>query len=168
MQNNSSKYILIIWDSMTGGSHAMAQAAAVGAGCEDNINVKVLHAHDVSIDDMLSASAYIFAFPENLAAISGVMKSFFDRTYYHCIEQIEGRSYALMICAGSDGENAMNQANRICKGWRLKLINNPIIIKTHAQSKEEILAQKTIASDDLQKCHDIGTAMATGLAIGLY
>ncbi len=168
MQKISDKYILIVWDSMTGGSKALAESAYEGGVSDPKINIKIMHANDVSSDDVLNAMGYIFAFPENLAAISGVMKAFFDRTYYDCIERIEGRPYAMMICAGSDGENALRQGERICTGWRLKKINDSLIVKTHAQTKEKIMATKVIAKDDLQRCHDIGAAMATGLSMGIY
>ncbi len=170
MQNNSDKYILIIWDSMTGGSKAMAQAAAEGARNTPDcpINVKILHADDVNDADMLAAAGYIFAFPERLAAISGPMKSYFDRSYYPCLGRIEARPYAMMICAGSDGENALRQAMRICQGWRLRMIDDIIIICTHAQTQEQIMAEKIISPDDLQKCYDKGAAMAIGVDMGLF
>lgn len=170
MQNNSEKYILIIWDSMTGGSKAMAQAASDGVRMDPScgISAKLLHAADVQDVDMLGAAGYIFVFPERLAAISGPMKSCFDRTYYPCLGHIEARPYAMMICAGSDGENALRQAMRICKGWRLKAIDNGFIINTHAQTQEQIMAPKTIHAEDLQKCHDRGAAMAVGIDMGLF
>lgn len=170
MQNISDKYILIIWDSMTGGSKAMGLAAMRGAASIPSFahGIKLLHADDVCIDDMLQASGYIFTFPERLAAISGPMKSFFDRCYYPCLGPIEARPYAMMICAGSDGENALRQGMRICKGWRLKQIDENFIICTQAQSQEEIMADKIIDADDLQKCFDRGAAMAAGLDMGIF
>ena len=62
---------------------------------------------------MLTGDGYIFGTPENLAAISGLMKDFFDRTYYPVLERINGRPYATLICAGSDGHNAARQIERI-------------------------------------------------------
>lgn len=170
MQNNSDKYILIIWDSMTGGSKAMAQAAFGGVRADPScgIGAKLLHADDVRDDDMLGAAGYIFVFPERLAAISGPMKSCFDRSYYPCLGAIEARPYAMMICAGSDGENALHQGMRICTGWRLKPIDENFIICTHAQTQEKIMAPKIISAEDLQKCHDRGAAMAAGLEMGLF
>ena len=64
----------------------------------------------------MHADGYIFCAPENLAAISGVMKDFFDRCYYPVLGRIEGRPYAQMVCAGSDGENAVRQIARIATG----------------------------------------------------
>ena len=41
-----------------------------------------------------------------LAAVSGVMKDFFDRSYYGALDRINGRAFALLVCAGSDGAGA--------------------------------------------------------------
>lgn len=170
MQNISDKYILIIWDSMTGGSKSMADAAMRGIASDPSFGMgpKLLHADNVSTDDMLHASGYIFSFPERLAAISGPMKSCFDRCYYPCLGYIEARPYAMMICAGSDGENALRQGMRICTGWRLKPIGDNFIISTHAQSQEQIMAQKVIGDDDLRRCYDMGKAMAAGIDLGIF
>ena len=119
-------------------------------------------------DDLLAADGYIFATPENLAAMSGVMKDFFDRTYYAALDRIQARPYATLICAGSDGENAARQIARIATGWRLKAIAEPLIVCTHAQTPEAILAPKTIAAEELQRCREIGAALAAGLALGIY
>jgi len=96
------------------------------------------------------------------------MKEFFDRAYYPLLGKIEGRPYAQMICAGSDGENAARQLARIATGWRLKVVQSPLIICTHAQTEAEILAPKTISEVDLDKCRDLGAAMAAGLAMGVF
>jgi len=72
----------------------------------------------------------VFASPENLAAMSGQMKDFFDRTYYAALDQLNGRPYAVMICAGSDGRNAAQQIERIATGWRLRAIAQPFIVCT--------------------------------------
>lgn len=162
------KRLAIIWHSMTGGSHALAQAAAQGAHQVGEAEVILRHAEAADSQTMLDADGYIFAFPENLAAISGVMKAFFDRAYYPCLGRIEGRPYALLICAGSDGANAVRQAERIATGWRLRKIANSQIILTAAQTPEAILAPKTIAEPELAQARELGAAMAEGLAQGIF
>jgi multimeric flavodoxin WrbA len=160
------KRLLIIWHSRTGGSAAMARAAAEGAVTEAEVSIK--HAAEATTDDLLAADGYLFACPENLASMSGMMKDFFDRTYYPVLGQIEGRPYAMMICAGSDGEAAARQIARIALGWRLKPVANPLIVCTHAQTPEAILAPKEIAEADLTRCRELGTAIAAGLALGVF
>ncbi len=158
--------LLIIWHSRTGGSRRMAQAAFDGAQPETQAHL--IHARDVTPDHLLAADGYLFCAPENLAALSGEMKEFFDRCYYPVLGRIEGRPYAQMICAGSDGANAARQLARIATGWRLKEVQPPLIINTSAQTPDEILAEKTLSDSDLQTCHDLGAALGAGLAMGAF
>ena len=71
----------------------MAEAAARGADGEPSIRVHVLSAPVAQAADLLGADGYIFGTPENLAAMAGLMKDFFDRTYYPVLDQISGRPY---------------------------------------------------------------------------
>lgn len=162
------KKLLIIWHSQTGGSQALAQAAAEGAATFDLTETELLPADEAQPTLMLKSDAFLFVFPENLAAISGVMKSFFDRCYYPCLGKIEGRPYAIMVCAGSDGSNAARQAERIATGWRLRKVASTFIVCTHAQTEADILGPKTISQADLQQAHDTGARMAAGVALGIF
>jgi multimeric flavodoxin WrbA len=162
------KELLIVFHTMTGGAEQMARAAERGARREADMNVRLLRAAGAHAADMLCADGYLFVTPENLAAMSGVMKDFFDRTYYPVLDKVNGRPYAAMICAGSDGENAARQIARICTGWRLKPVADPLIVCTHAQTPEKILAPKTITVDDLTRCEESGAALAAGLALGIF
>ncbi|MBH1966093.1 MAG: NAD(P)H-dependent oxidoreductase [Comamonadaceae bacterium] len=162
------KTLLIVFHSLTGGTRQMAEAAAEAARAQEGVDVRLLHALDAEPGDVLGADGYLFATPENLAAISGLMKDFFDRCYYPALERINGRPYAAMVCAGSDGQGALTQMDRIAKGWRLKSIAQGLIVCTHAQTSEAILAPKTIASSDLCRCAELGAGFAAGLGSGVF
>jgi NAD(P)H-dependent FMN reductase len=162
------KQLLIVWHSMTGGSEALARSAYEGAAHEDGVTVRLLHADTAQAEDMLASDGYLFVFPENLAAIAGVMKAFFDRVYYPCLGQMEGRCYAVIICAGSDGHNAAAQAERIATGWRLKKMADTQIVCTHAQTPEAILEHKIIDATALEAAAKTGATFAAGLALGIF
>ncbi len=162
------KTLLIVFHTMTDGARQMAEAAARGAATEPQVRVRLLPARDAGPDDVLQAQGYIFVTPENLASMSGIMKDFFDRTFYAALDRIVGRAYATLICAGSDGENAVRQIDRICTGWRLRKAAEPLIVCTHAQTPEKILAAKVISANDLQRCAETGAALAAGLALGVF
>jgi multimeric flavodoxin WrbA len=142
----------------------MAHAAHEGAGS----NSMILRANDVGPEDLLDAGAYLFTCPENLASLSGEMKEMFDRCYYPLLGRIEGRAYATLIAAGSDGENAERQIDRIATGWRLKRVADGIIVNFEAQTPEAILAPKVVPSKGLQNCRELGRAMQEGLALGIF
>src|SRR5258708_38890268 len=153
---------------MTGGTLEMAQGAAAGARSEPGVRVLLLRAAEAQADDVLAADGYIFATPENLAGMSGMMKDFFDRTYYAVFERINGRAFVTLICAGSDGRNAALQVDRIAAGWRLKPVADPYIVCTHAQTPEQILKPKMIEAVFLARCEELGRTMASGLAMGIF
>ncbi len=144
----------------------MAEAAFKAAQSEAQTTLR--RADETQPEHLLAADGYIFAAPENLAALSGDMKEFFDRCYYPVLGQIEGRPYAQMICAGSDGTNAARQTARIATGWRLKEVHPPLIICTHAQTQAEILAEKTISDADLERCSELGAMLGAGLSMGVF
>ncbi|MGR3635156.1 MAG: flavodoxin family protein [Shimia sp.] len=144
----------------------MAEAAHAAAAAEGR--AILLPAAEAGPKDLLAAEGYIFCAPENLASLSGVMKEFFDRCYYPVLGQLNGRPYAQMICAGSDGDNAARQLARIATGWRLKEVQPPLIVNTAAQTPEAILAEKVIDDADLARCADVGAALAAGLAMGVF
>jgi multimeric flavodoxin WrbA len=162
------KTLLIVYHTHTGGSLQMAQAAAEGAAAEADVAVRLLHAQQAGPDDVLAADGYLFATPENLASMAGLMKDFFDRCYYPVLDRINGRPYASLICAGSDGSNAARQIERIATGWRLKAVAPALIVCTDAQTPERILATKTIAEAALARCSELGAALAAGLALGIF
>lgn len=163
------KTLLIVYHSMTTGTQQLCEAVCKGAEASDEaVRVRLLHAPAAQPDDVLTADAYVFATPENLAAIAGLMKDFFDRCYYPALGQLNGRPVHLMVCAGTDGSSALAQMQRICKGWRLREVIPGRIVCTQASTEEAILATKVISDTVLSECRETGEAMATGLSMGVF
>jgi multimeric flavodoxin WrbA len=142
----------------------MAEALAEGAGK----SARLLAAADAAPDDFLAAKAYIFACPENLGAMSGAMKEMFDQCYYPLLGQVEGRAYATVIAAGSDGQGAQMQLDRIVTGWRLKRVADPLICNLAAQTPEAILAPKKVPAATLLRCRELGQMFAEAIEIGIF
>ena len=98
-----TKTLLVVYHSMTGGTRQMAQAAARGAALETEVSVLLRTAPSAVPEDVLSADGYVFATPENLATMSGMMKDFFDRTYYPVLDRIAGRPYCIPSAPAATG-----------------------------------------------------------------
>ena len=163
-----AKKLLVVYHSMTGGTAQMVEALAQACQTVDGIEINLQLASNATAADLLAADGYVFATPENLGSMSGLMKDFFDRTYYPALDQIQGRPYAQMICAGSDGHGAAKQIDRIVVGWRLKPIQEALIINVNAQTPEAILAAKTLTAEQRQACQDLGLLLATGLSMSVF
>jgi len=162
------KQLLIIFHSITGGSEQIAQAVAQGAQKEPEIEVILLHAQQVQPEDLLAASGYLFIAPEMLGSLSGIMKDFFDRTFYQMLDELNGRPYAALICAGSDGQGALRQLEKIATGWRLKKVAETQVILTRAQTKQQILQAKTVDQQSLLTSKELGAFFSSALALAVF
>lgn len=162
------KRLLVVYHSLTGGTAQMVAAAEAGMRRAEALELIIRRAEDAGADDLIEADGYLFAAPENLAAVAGRMKDFFDRSYYPALGRIEGRPYACMVCAGSDGSNAVRQIERIATGWRLRRALPSLIVCTHAQTPEAILAPKRLLEEDRCRCEELGETLASGLSMGIW
>lgn len=162
------KQLLIVYHSMTGAAEQLARAATEGAKTESTVEVRCLRAPMASGDDVLAADAYLFVTPENLATMAGLMKDFFDRIYYAVLDRVNGRPYATIIAAGTDGEGAARQIQRIATGLRLREVAPPTIVRNGAQTPEAILAPKVVPESDRTTARELGAALAAGVASGIF
>ena len=160
--------LLIVWHSRTGAAKAMALAAKAGAASAQGCETKLVHATRASAETLLGAHGYLFVCPENLGSLSGAMKEMLDKAYYPLLARVEGRAFASIIAAGSDGTGALAQLNRIVTGWRLRRVAEPLVFVMGAQSMEAILARKKVDASVLCQCRELGQAMAEGLAAGIF
>ena len=156
--------IAIIWHSRTGAARAMAEAIAEGAGGA----AAQISAETAEAAALLSVKVFLFVCPENLGGLSGPMKDMFDRNYYPLLGHIEGRSYATAIAAGSAGQGAEAQIDRIVTGWRLRRIAESLIVNLDAQTPEAIQAPKLLTETDFQRCRQLGEAVTAGLELGIF
>lgn len=156
--------LAVLWHSRTGGARAMAQAIADGASGD----TRLIAASEATSEELFAASGYVFVCPENLGSMSGMMKEMFDRLYYPLLGQIEGRPYATAIAAGSGGQGAQAQIDRIVTGWRLRRIAEPLIVDFAAQSPSAILASKTLPQGAAKDCNALGAGFVEGLRLGIF
>jgi len=101
------------------------------------------------------------------------MLEFFHRCYYQAFtvdtgaedytetSRLLGRPVGLAVAAGSDGSSAANQMARICRGWRLAPVAEPLINRnTEPQTAARILAPKTCAPGAEARCRELGGLVA--------
>ncbi len=163
--------LLIVWHSRTGASEALAKAAFAGASAidvEPGGTAILVDAAAATVDQFLAAAGSLFICPENLGSMSGAMKEMFDECYYPLLGRIEGRAYATIIAAGSDGHGAQSQLDRIVTGWRLRRVAEPMIVNMVAQTPEAILAMKEVPLAQMDLAHELGHALAEGLRSGIF
>lgn len=160
--------LVIVWHSRTGTAQQLAEAAWRAAEAAGGAAARLIAAGDASAECLAQAGGYLFVCPENLGTMSGPMKEMFDQAYYPLLGQLNGRPYAAIIAAGSDGQGARAQIERIATGWRLRRAAESLIVNTAAQDPAAIQREKVVAPDMIAAAGAIGAQLAMGLAMGIY
>ncbi len=150
------KTLLIVYHTRGVKTTQLAEAVARGAATESGVRVDLRRCADTGPEDVLNADALVLGTPENFGYMSGMMKDFLERIFYECEGRIAGRPWALLVSAGQDGAGAVASVERIVMGLRLKKVSEPI------------LALKEVTPEVLEKCEELGAALAAGLALGVY
>ncbi|NNC54806.1 MAG: flavodoxin family protein [Pseudomonadales bacterium] len=150
------KTLLIVYHSQSGNTRQLADAAVRGAGLEAGVDVRLRCAFEAGLDDLLQADGVLFGTPENLGYMSGALKDFFDRTFYPAEPHQLSTPYALFISAGNDGSGAVREIDRILRGYPLRKVAEPLVVKG------------AIDAPALAEAEALGQAMAAALVMGAF
>jgi multimeric flavodoxin WrbA len=152
------KHLLIVYHTKTGNTGRLAQAVQAGATDPHvtELEVRTLTAPAAGPDDLLWADGLLLGTPENFGYMSGALKDFLDRTFYEVEGRIAPLPYAIFVSAGNDGSGAVRAIRRIGRGYPLTEVQDPVI------------ARGPVTRTDLDRCRDLGLALAAGLEAGIY
>ena len=134
----------------------LADAVLKGAQSIEDTDTIMKSPFDTGPEDLIAADGIIFGTPENFGYMSGALKDLFDRSFYPCEGKVEGKPYALFVSAGLDGTGTVMNVERICVGMKLKKVFDPIV------------ALKVNSPETLEKCEEMGAALAAGVAFGVF
>ena len=148
--------ILIVYHSQSGNTEKMANAVAQGAQSIEGVEVILKKAADATVEDLLSADGMAIGTPENFGYMSGMVKDFFDRTYYAAHEKVFRKPFAVFISAGNDGTGALRAIDRIALGYKFKTVFAPVI------------AKGKITLEILDQCFELGATIAGGCQMKIY
>jgi multimeric flavodoxin WrbA len=151
-----SKRLLIVYHTQSGNTGRMAEAVLRGARREAETETVMKRAFDAGLDDLLACQGLIIGTPENFGTMSGAVKDFFDRTYYPAEGKTTGLPWAIFVSAGNDGTGAVTQIERIATGYGWKRVADPLI------------ARHGVTDEDIGRCEELGEAMASGIALGVF
>lgn len=153
----TSKHLLIVAHIPSDNTRRLRDAVVAGATAPEiaNVELHVLTPFEAHPPDVKWADAIILGTTENLGYMSGALKDFFDRIYYPCLEETQGRPYALYIRAGHDGTGTRRGVETITTGLRWRAVQPPVLCRGSWQ--EAFIGQ----------CEELGMLMAAGLEAGV-
>lgn len=111
---------------------------------------------DADSELVRSASSIIIGTTENFGAMSGLIKDFFERIYYDCLEHTQGMPFAFYVRAGLDGQGTLDGVQRITTGLKWRLVQEPLLL--HGKYSDDFVHQ----------CEALGEVVAAGCEAGIY
>ena len=156
MNHNTRKRLLIVYHSHTGHTAALSEAVERGARRQSDLSIQRKQAQNTQISDLLACDGLLLGTPENFGSMSGILKDFFERTYYPCEGLRQGLPYALFISAGNDGTGAEREIQRIARGYGFRQITETLIVRG------------SLTAADIAQAETLGESMATGLSLGIF
>ncbi|MFC6712791.1 flavodoxin family protein [Branchiibius cervicis] len=145
--------LLVVHHSPTPLLRSLTDAVVVGAtdASIEGVDVNVVAALDVSIDDFLSADGYLLGTPANFGYMSGAMKHAFDTTYDDIRGRVDKRPFSLWIHGRSDTTGARRSLMSVATGLNWRLAAEPV----------ELIGP--VDASDLERCTELGGTVAAGL-----
>ena len=152
-----TKRLLIVANAPSPNAKRLMHAAECGARDSQISGVEVSAKLPLMADvaDVLSADAIIIGTTENFGQMSGLIKDFFERIYYPCLEKTQAKPFALYVRAGKDGTGTIRGITAITSGLRWRAIQPPLLMAGD------------YTPDFATKCQTLGTTIAASLEAGL-
>ena len=139
--------VLIIYHSLSGNTEAMAKAVQEGAASA-GAEVVLKDAPDAGAEDLLNCDAVVMGTANYFSYEAGMMKDFFDRTFFTLKGKVDNKPYAVFGSYGGGGEVAIDSLAKLCDNLGLK------------KSADNVGAQREPSAEALDQCKALGAKMA--------
>ena len=153
-----AKRLLVVAHAPSENTRALRDAVLRGAQHPDveNVRVECRSPFETDAAAVKAADALLLGTTENLGYMSGALKDFFDRIYYPCLEETQGRPYALWIRAGHDGTGTRRGVETIVTGLRWRAVQDPLLCRGDWDPAF------------LEQGEELGLTMAAGLEAAIF
>ncbi len=123
-----SKKVLIVYHSQSGNTEAAAQAVAEGVRSVEGAEPVLKQAAEATADDLRSCDAVCIGSPDYFSYMAGMIKDFFDRTYYPTQGEVTDKPCAIFVTHGGGGR-ASAGIEKICKSFVFKQVTETVLVK---------------------------------------
>jgi len=150
--------ILVIYHSQGGNTRRLAQAVAQGVEQAEGGRAWLRPAARAGLDELMSCHGLAIGSPEYFGYMAGAVKDFFDRTYEPARgkKEVFKKPYVSFFSAGNDGALAAASVERICRGYPLRKVQEPLIVVGEVDQAA------------LDQARELGMLIAAGVEAGIF
>jgi flavorubredoxin len=123
-----AKKVLIVYHSQGGNTEIAAQAVAEGVRSVEGVEPIVKKAAEANADDLIQCDAICLGTPDYFSYMAGMLKDFFDRTFYPTQGQVDNKPCGIFVTHGGGGK-ASESVERICRSFRFKQVADTVLVR---------------------------------------
>ena len=131
-----TKKVLVVYHSQGGNTEAAAQVVAEGVRSVEGVEPILKRAFEANADDLTSCDAVCFGTPDYFSYMAGMLKDFFDRTFYPTQGQVADKVYGVFVTHGGGGR-ASESVENICRSFGFKQVTSTVLVKGKADEAAE-------------------------------
>jgi flavorubredoxin len=146
-----AKTVLVVYHSMSGNTAAAAASVAAGIYSVAGVDAVVKPAAEANASDLLNCDAVCFGSADYFSYMAGMLKDFFDRTFYPTQGQVDDKPCGVFITHGGGGA-ASTSVEKICRSFRFKQVGQTVSVKGRPDEAAE------------EKLRELGAALAEVVA----
>jgi flavorubredoxin len=137
MMATQPKKVLVVYHSQGGNTEVAAQAVAKGVGSIEGVEPMVKKAFEANADDLTSCDAICFGTPDYFSYMAGMLKDFFDRTFYPTQGQVNDKVCGIFVTHGGGGK-ALESVEKICRSFKFKQVAETVLVRGKPDAAAEI------------------------------
>ncbi|HPU83996.1 MAG TPA: NAD(P)H-dependent oxidoreductase [Candidatus Latescibacteria bacterium] len=123
-----ARTVLVVYHSMGGNTAAAAEIVAEGIRSVAGADAVVKSAAEAGPSDLLACDGVCFGSPDYFSYMAGMLKDFFDRTFYPTQGQVDDKPCAIFITHGGGG-SASTSVEKICRSFRFKQVGQTLLVR---------------------------------------
>jgi NAD(P)H dehydrogenase (quinone) len=139
--------VIMVYTSKTGNTEKMARTIAEGAKKAEDVNMVLVRAKEVNIENLADMDGYAFGSPNTFGGIVGELRAFFDRAW-SVRDKMTGKPVVAFTSENPDTRTALEDAERFFNYYKL------------VKAADGVVAVKTPSETVLDACKSLGQTLA--------
>ena len=131
-----AKSVLVVYHSQGGNTAAAAQAVAEGVQSMEGVEAILKTASEADADDLRSCDAICLGTPDYFSYMAGMLKDFFDRTFYPTQGQVDDKVCGVFVTHGGGGK-ASESVEKICQSFRFRQVAETVLVEGKPDEADE-------------------------------
>ncbi len=132
-----AKKVLVIYHSQGGNTEAAAQVVAEGVRSVEGVESILKNAFETNADDLTCCDAVCFGTPDYFSYMAGMLKDFFDRTFYPTQGQVDDKPCGIFVTHGGGGK-ASESVEKICRSFKFNHVSETILVQGKPDETAEV------------------------------